>query len=192
VTPPQLWLVRHGQTEWSESGRHTSRTEVRLTDVGRDQARALARALANHAFAVVLASPRARARETAVLAGFPDPEIDSNLAEWDYGEFEGMTRAEIRTRGDEWSDWTIFDGRVPGGETLDEVAARAAAVLARVERAAGDVLCFTHGHMGRVLASVAVGVAPALGAHLALGPAHVGVVGNEHEVRVLKLWNVRP
>jgi probable phosphoglycerate mutase len=192
MRPPQVWLVRHGQTEWSESGRHTSRSEVPLTDEGRAAARALGPSLARHEFALVLASPRARARETAAGAGFPDAEVEPNLAEWDYGQLEGLTITAIRERGPEWADWTIFTGPVPGGETLAQVAARAAAVLARAERAPGDVLCFTHGHMGRVLAAVALGVDPAFGAHLALAPAHVGVVGNEHEVRVLRRWNFRP
>jgi len=186
----KLWLVRHGRTEWSESGRHTGRTEVPLTDEGRAEARALAPALAQHKFALVLASPRARARQTAADAGFPDAEVEPNLAEWDYGAFEGLTITAIRERGH--PDWTIFTGPVPGGETLAQVAARAAEVLARAERAPGDVLCFTHGHMGRLLAAVALGVDPAFGAHLALDPAHVGVVGHEHQVGVLRRWNFRP
>jgi broad specificity phosphatase PhoE len=190
--PPQLWLVRHAETEWSASGRHTSRTEVSLTEAGRLAARALAPALARHSFALVLASPRARARETAELAGFRHFEVDQNLAEWDYGELEGLTTPEIRARGGEWSRWTIWSGPVPGGETIEMVAARAAAVLVRVEGAAGDVLCFGHGHMSRVLTAVALALEPVAGRHLALDPATINVVGHEHEWRALRAWNARP
>jgi broad specificity phosphatase PhoE len=188
----QLWLVRHGSTEWSASGRHTSRTEVRLTDEGRAEARALARPLASHPFALVLTSPRARARETAALAGFANAPVDDDLAEWDYGELEGLTTPEIRARGGEWHSWTIFTGAVPGGETLDAVAARARRVLARVDDAAGDVLCFGHGHMSRVLTAVALGLDPHDGARFALDPATVNVVGHERELRALVRWNLRP
>ena len=190
--PPQLWLVRHAETEWSGAGRHTSRTEVSLTEAGREAARAIAQLPARHRFALVLVSPRARARETAELAGFADPEVDENLAEWDYGELEGLTTPEIRARGGEWSTWTIWTGGVPGCETIEHVAARASAVLARVDRASGDVLCFGHGHMSRVLAAVALGLAPDAGRHLALDPATINVVGDEHEWRALRLWNSAP
>jgi probable phosphoglycerate mutase len=189
--PPQLWLVRHADTEWSASGRHTSRNEVPLTERGREAARALARVLAPRRFALVLVSPRARSRETAELAGFAGAEVDENLAEWDYGELEGLTTAGIRARGAEWSNWTIWTGAVPGGETIAQVAARASAVLARVDRAPGDVLCFGHGHMSRVLAAVALGLTPDAGRHLALDPVTINVVGHEHEWRVLRVWNAR-
>jgi len=190
--PPQLWLVRHAETGWSASGRHTSRTEVALTEAGRQAARALAPALARQQFAVVLVSPRTRARETAELAGFRDLEVDENLAEWDYGELEGRRTQEIRARGGEWSRWTIWTGPVPGGETIEQVATRASAVLGRVERAPGDVLCFGHGHMSRVLTAVALGLEPVAGRHLALDPATINVVGHEHEWRALRVWNARP
>jgi len=190
--PPELWLVRHAETEWSKSGRHTSRTEVALTKAGREAAQALAGTLASRRFALVLVSPRARAQETAELAGFADPEVDENLAEWDYGELEGLTTTEIRARGDEWSSWTIWTGAVPGGETIAQVAARARAVVARVDRAPGDVLCFGHGHMSRVLAAVALGLAPDAGRHLALDPATINVIGHEHGWRALRMWNALP
>jgi probable phosphoglycerate mutase len=192
MTAPELWVVRHAETDWAVSGRHTSTTEVSLNDAGRTAARKLAPVLAAHEFALVLASPRARGRETAALAGFPAASVEPNLAEWDYGEFEGLTTDEIRARGRDWARWRLFCDPVPGGETLEQVANRAAAVLARIERAGGDVLCFTHGHMGRVLTAVALGVAPEVGEHLALDPACVGVVGSEHESRVLRRWNLRP
>ncbi len=136
--------------------------------------------------------PARRARETAALAGFADVEVDENLAEWDYGELEGLTTPEIRARGDQWSNWTIWTGAVPGGETIEQVATRSSAVLARVDRSAGDVLCFGHGHMSRVLTAVALGLAPDAGRHLTLDPATINVVGDEHEWRALRFWNARP
>jgi broad specificity phosphatase PhoE len=190
--PPQLWLVRHAETEWSASGRHTSRTEVPLTEAGREAARALAPMLARHRFALVLVSPRARAQETAEAAGRADAEVDENLAEWDYGELEGLTTPEIRARGGTWSTWTIWTGEVPGGERIEQVAARASAVLARLDGAPGDVLCFGHGHMSRVLVAVALGLAPDAGRHFVLDPATINVVGHEHECRALLAWNVHP
>jgi len=187
----EFWIVRHGATAWSENGRHTGTTDLPLLDTGRDGARALAPALAQHEFALALTSPLGRARETAALAGFPDAVVDDDLHEWNYGEFEGLTTQQIRARGDDWAHWTIFTGPAPGGETIDEVADRARAVLARAAAAGGNCICFTHGHMGRVLASVALGCEPELGAHLALDPATINVVGSEHDIPVLRLWNDR-
>ena len=189
TTTGELWLVRHGDTEWTVTGQHTSRTEVHLTDGGRAAASALAPHLAAHRFALVLTSPRERARETAALAGFPDAEIDPNLSEWDYGELEGQTTHSIRARGADWADWTIWTGPVPGGETLAQVAARAAAIVARAAGVDGDTICFAHGHYLRVLTAVALSSAPELGAHLALDPAAVNVIGNEYETRVLRAAN---
>jgi broad specificity phosphatase PhoE len=184
-------LVRHAETEWSASGRHTSRTDVPLTDEGRVVASALRPGLARHRFACVLTSPRARARETAALAGFADATVDDDLAEWDYGDLEGETTAEIRARGGSFTEWTIFTGAVPGGEGIEQVAARAARVLTRAEAAGGAVLCFGHGHMLRVLTAVALGLAPNDGARFALDPATVNVIGWEHEQRALVRWNAR-
>jgi broad specificity phosphatase PhoE len=189
---PELWLVRHAETEWSRSGRHTSRSDIPLTDKGRDAARALAPVLAAHDFALVLASPRQRARETAALAGFPDAEIDPNLAEWDYGDLEGVTSDHIRARGGDWAGWTVWTGAIPGGETIEQVATRATAVLARVDGAAGDVLCFSHGHLSRVLTAVALGFDAHAGARFALDPATVNVIGHERETRALRRWNGEP
>ena len=184
--------MRHAETEWSSSGRHTSRTDVALTEAGQEAARSLARVLASHPFALVLVSPRVRARETAELAGFTDFLVDENLAEWDYGALEGLTTAEIRARGGDWSQWTIWTGDVPGGEGLEQVATRASAVLARVDDAAGDVLCIGHGHMLRVLTAVTLALQPIAGRHLALDSATINVVGYEHEWRALRVWNARP
>jgi probable phosphoglycerate mutase len=191
-TSGELWIIRHGATEWSATGRHTSRTDVPLMETGLAAARALAPALARHAFAVSLTSPMARARATAAAAGFPDAVVDDDLREWDYGELEGLTTSEIRARGGEFSEWTIWRGPVPGGETIDEVAARARRVLERVARAGGDVVCFGHGHASRVLVAVALELAPVEGAHFVLDPATISVVGSEHDERALRVWNAPP
>ena len=185
----ELWLVRHGETEWSASGRHTSRTDLALTRAGRAAAQRLAPDLAAQRFALVLTSPLLRARETAALAGFPDAVVDDDLHEWDYGELEGLTSDEIRGRGADFAEWTIWTGSVPGGETGERVAARATRVLDRAGAAAGDVLCFGHGHALRVLTAFALGFASAAGAHFALDPATINVVGWEHDARALRVWN---
>jgi broad specificity phosphatase PhoE len=188
---PDVWLVRHGPTEWSESGRHTGRTDVPLTDAGRTAAAALAPRLAGHHFALVLASPAARALETARLAGFGECTVVPELSEWDYGDFEGLTTAEICARGPEWADWTVWTGLLPGGETIGDVGRRAERVIARADAAPGDVLVFGHGHQLRILAAIAVELGARAGSRLALDPASISVVGNEHESRVLRTWNVR-
>jgi broad specificity phosphatase PhoE len=188
----ELWIIRHAETEWSASGRHTSRTDVALTDAGRAPAAALAPALTRRAFGLVLTSPMSRARDTAAAAGFGEAVVDDDLHEWDYGELEGLTSRQIRDRGGEFANWTIWQGPVPGGETIADVAARAARVLERVAAAPGDVLCFGHGHAARVLAAVALELGPPAGARLALDPARISVVGSEHEVRALRVWNADP
>ncbi len=189
---PQMWMVRHGPTEWSESGRHTGRTDVPLTAAGRFAASALAPALAGHHFDLVLASPASRALDTARLAGFDACVVAPDLSEWDYGDLEGLTTAEIRARGTEWADWTVWRGPVPNGETVEDVAQRAERVIARIDAVQGDVLVVGHGHQLRVLAAVALELGPRAGAALALDPARISVVGHEHESRVLRTWNARP
>jgi probable phosphoglycerate mutase len=186
---PDIWLVRHGETAWSATLRHTSRTDVELTDDGRAAATALAPRLAAHEFALVCSSPMARSRETARLAGFPDPVLDGDLCELDYGELEGLTTEEIRKRGPEWRGWTVWTGALPGGETLAAAAARARRVLERADAAGGDVLLFGHGHLTRILAATALDLEPACGARLILEPAHVSVIGYERDVRALRRWN---
>lgn len=186
----ELWIVRHGETEWSSAGRHTSYTDLPLTDAGHARAAALAPRLAAHSFALVLRSPRTRAAQTADAAGFAGAEVDDDVCEWDYGELEGLTTAEIRARGGVFTDWSIWRGPVPGGESIDAVAARARRVIARADAAAGDVLVFGHGHFLRVFVAVALGFDPVAGERFGLDAARVGVLGAEHEVRVLRLWNV--
>ncbi len=187
----EIWIVRHGATEWSTSGRHTSRTDVDLTDDGRVAARALAPVLAGHRFALVLTSPKVRARDTAAEAGFADAVVDHDLHEWDYGELEGITTSAIRARGGPFADWTIWRGPVPGGESIDQVEARARRVLERVAGAGGDVLCFGHGHASRVLVAVALDLDPHAGARFVLDPATISTVGSEHGERALLAWNAR-
>jgi probable phosphoglycerate mutase len=184
---PRLWLVRHGETEWSRSGQHTSRTDIPLTELGQRQAAGVTRKLADHEFALVLSSPRIRALETARLAGFGDRvETTDDLLEWDYGEDEGRTTPEIRENRPGWTIWT--DGP-RGGEVADEVAARVDRVIARVREADDDVLLFAHGHVLRVLAARWVGEPPAAGRYLELGTATVSVLGWERETPTIERWN---
>ena len=186
---PDIWLVRHGETEWSASGRHTGRTDVPLTAGGRAAASALAPVLAAHEFELVLVSPSSRALDTARLAGFADAVVDADLLERDYGDVEGRTTDEIRDRGPDWADWTVWSGAVPGGETPAEVGARAARVLAAADAAAGDVLLFGHGHQLRILTAVALDLDPRAGERFVLAPATVSIVGPEHELRAIRVWN---
>jgi broad specificity phosphatase PhoE len=180
-------LVRHGETEWSSSGRHTSYTDVPLTDHGRDEARPLAARLAGIDFALVLTSPRERARETCELAGLGDQcEVTDDLAEWDYGEYEGRTTADIRVSV---PDWTIFSHGAPGGETAEQVAARADRVITRAERAGGLVAMFSHGHFLRVLGARWIGLAASGGARLGLDTATLSFLGHERDQHVLRMWN---
>jgi len=183
----ELWLARHGETAWSLSGRHTGRTDVPLTARGERQAVALGERLRAVSFALVLASPLERARRTAELAGFGDVlELDEDLVELDYGEYEGCTTAEIQRARPGWELWR--DG-CPGGETIAEAAARADRVLARVRGLDGPVLLAGHGHLTRMLASRALTLEPAHGRHLALDPASLSIVGSEHAAPALRLWN---
>ena len=187
-----VWMVRHGETEWSAALRHTGVTDIALTDAGRAGAVALAPLLAGHPFALVLTSPASRSRETARLAGFPDATVDPDLHEREYGEFEGRTTAEIRARGPEWADWSVWTGALPGGETPDAAGVRARRVLARADAAAGDVLLFGHGHQLRILTAVALDFGPRAGARFALDAARLSVLGWERDVRVVSLWNRAP
>ena len=180
-------LVRHGETEWSRDGRHTGRTDVPLTDVGRRQAERLEDALGEWSTPRVIVSPLGRALDTCRLAGFGDrAELSGALLEWDYGEYEGLTAAEIREERPGWSLWR--DG-APGGETSDEVAARVDRVIAEARSAGGDVLLFAHGHLLRVLTARWLGLEPAAGRFFALDPATLSTLGYERETSVIRLWN---
>ena len=184
--PDELWIVRHGETEWSRDGRHTSRTEVPLTEPGEQAARLLADRLAGVGFGLVLTSPRDRARRTAALAGFPDAHVEDDLAEWDYGDYEGITTAEIRTTVPGWTVWT---DPCPNGETAEQVASRLDRVVAKVRVHGGRVLVFGHGHASRALACRWLGLPVADGRLLRLDTATVSVLGYEHESPAVARWN---
>jgi broad specificity phosphatase PhoE len=180
-------LVRHGETAWSAAGRHTGRTDIGLDPVGEQQARKLAEQLQGRHFDAVLSSPRRRARQTCELAGYgADAVVTDDLAEWDYGAYEGLTTVEIRQSIPEWSLW---DDGVLAGETIAEVGVRADRVLDPYRSGATDVLVFSHGHLLRVLAARWLGLEPTEGRLLALDPATVGVLGQEHADPVIRLWN---
>jgi probable phosphoglycerate mutase len=183
----QLWLVRHGETEWSASGQHTSRTDIPLTPTGERQAIALGHTLAGHAFALVLSSPRVRAFDTCRLAGLGDKaQITDDLQEWDYGIYEGRTTADIRK---DMPGWSVWNSPVPGGETAERVAERTRRVIDRAVAAGGDVALFAHAHVLRVLAACWLGLPPEAGRLLALGTASLNVLGYERETRVISVWN---
>lgn len=180
-------LVRHGETEWSASGKHTSYTDVPLTESGRRDAERIGARLAGRRFALVLASPRERARETAALAGFGGAvEVDENLVEVDYGEYEGRTTPEIRTERPGWSVWTDDS---PGGETVDQVGERADRVIERVLAVDGDVAVFAHGHLLRILAARWIELPAVYGGNLLLHTGSVSELGFERERRAIVLWN---
>ena len=184
---PELVLVRHGETDWSATGRHTSHTDLPLTRSGRQRAAALADALAGHTFALVLSSPLRRARETAELAGFGEAaEPFGELHEWDYGQYEGLTTPQIRAQNPTWDLWR--DG-CPGGESPEQVRARADGVLERVTEATGDVLLFAHGHILRVITARWLQMPVAAGARFALAAGALSRLGYERDTRVVDEWN---
>lgn len=186
---PELWLIRHGETEWSASGRHTGRTNIPLTEEGIRQGRALGRYLAGRSFALVLTSPLSRAADTCGLAGYGDvAQPCEDLLEWDYGRAEGHTTAEMRAELPGWSVWTTGP---PGGETVDAVGRRTDRVIARAVEAAGDVALFAHAHVLRILAARWLGLPANDGRLFLLGPASVSVLGWEREVRAISRWNDR-
>lgn len=184
---PRLILVRHGQTDWSESGRHTGWTDVPLNDAGRRQARLLAARLTGMTFALVLSSPLSRALDTCRVAGLAAAaEVDPDLREWDYGEIEGRTTDEIR---ESLSGWTVWDGPVEGGESLGDVGRRVDRVIERALGVDGDVAVFGHGHCLRILTARWLGLEPAAGALFELSTATISRLGWERERRVVELWN---
>lgn len=192
----ELWLVRHGETEWSLDGRHTSVTDIPLTDRGRERARELRDYFGGRKFAAVFASPMQRAKETCAIAGYgDDAQIEPNLMEWSYGESEGRTTAEMRAKyGPQWSVWT---NPIVGGETVDQVGERADKVIARAldaVKAAGPdkpqtVALFAHAHVLRILAVRWIGLPAADGKMFALGTGSLSVLGFEREQRVISRWN---
>jgi broad specificity phosphatase PhoE len=187
VRPVEVRLIRHGETEWSRSGRHTGRTDVPLTDLGRHQGELLGRRLRGRSFALALTSPLGRARETCRLAGLGEGALlRDELREWDYGDYEGITTPEIRSRRPGWFLWR--DG-CPGGETAAEVGTRADRVVAELRAAGGDCAVFAHGHVLRVLAARWLGLPPEEGSLLGLSTATLSILGYERDTPVLWLWN---
>jgi broad specificity phosphatase PhoE len=183
----EIVLVRHGETEWSRDLRHTGRTDIPLTEAGREQAEVLRAPLSEWKFARVYSSPLSRAMETCRLAGLGDrAELSEALLEWDYGEYEGITTKEIREKRPDWFLWR--DG-CPGGETSEEVGARVDPLIAELKRAEGDVALFAHGHILRVLAARWLGLPPQDGKLLALLTATLSVLGYERETEVIRRWN---
>jgi broad specificity phosphatase PhoE len=184
---PESVLVRHGETEWSRTGKHTGSTDVPLTERGREQARALGAALRDRSFQIVLASPLQRAWETCGLAGYGDvAQRRDELREWDYGAYEGRTTPEVR---EEHPGWTLWRDGVPGGETDAHVGARADRVIGELRSLPGDVALFAHGHFLRVLAARWLGLEPADGRLFALDTATISVLGYERETSVIRVWN---
>lgn len=187
----QLWLIRHGETEWSLSGAHTSRTDIPLTERGRERAEALKAYLNGRRFDAVLTSPMQRARETCSIAGYGWQAVpDEGLKEWDYGVYEGKTTPEIRATQ---PDWSVWKDEITGGETVEQVGTRADGVIARALAAVpggdGKVALFAHAHILRILAARWIGQPPTTGQSLVLGTGSVSVLGYERETKVIEHWN---
>jgi broad specificity phosphatase PhoE len=183
----EVYVIRHGETEWSLSGQHTGVTDIPLTENGRTVARRLRPVLAEPAFQLVLTSPLRRARETCELAGLGSRAVlEPDLREWNYGDYEGLTRKQIHAKA---PDWMIFRDGCPGGETPAQVGARADRVIARVRAAPGDVALFAHGHVFRVLVARWIGLPPGAGQHFLLDTATLNVLGYYRDSPAVKIWN---
>jgi broad specificity phosphatase PhoE len=189
---PRLFLIRHGETEWSLSGRHTGRTDIALTERGEEDAKALGNRLRTLPFSAVLTSPSRRARRTCELAGLAAAtEIDSDLSEWDYGDYEGLTSAEILEAR---PGWNLFLDGCPNGESPARVSDRADRVIAGLKEREGNIALFSHGHFGRALAARWIGSPVDLGRRFSLAPASLSVLDHEHQNAqepVVALWNER-
>jgi broad specificity phosphatase PhoE len=183
----QVYVVRHGETEWSLSGQHTGVTDIPLTENGRAVARRLQPILAKVSFSLVLTSPLGRARETCELVGLGGrATVEPDLMEWNYGEYEGLTAKQIHAKR---PGWVIFRDGSPGGETPKDVAVRADRVIARVRAAPGNVALFAHGHIFRVLVSRWIGLPPAAGQHFLLDTATLNILGYYRDSPAVKVWN---
>jgi probable phosphoglycerate mutase len=182
-----LFCIRHGETEWSLSGQHTGVTDIPLTDNGRDLAKRLRVPLSRHAFSLVLVSPLKRALETCALAGLADDaQIEADLMEWNYGDFEGLTSAEIRASR---PDWLVFRDGCPNGESPEEVGSRVDRIIARALTMEGDVALFAHGHVLRTLGARWIGLPAQGGMHFLLDTGTICVLGFYRGVRAVKMWN---
>lgn len=183
----EVVLVRHGETEWTRTRQHTGRTDLPLTEEGRNQARLVGQALGDRTFGLVLTSPLRRARETCELAGFGVvAQVRGDLAEWDYGEYEGRKTVDIRA---EQPGWSLWDDGVPGGESPADIGLRADRVLEEIRTAGVDTLVFGHGHQLRVLAARWLGLEPADGRLFVLGTAAISILGYERETAAMLRWN---
>lgn len=186
----ELWLIRHGETEWSVAKRHTGRTDIPLTPTGERQAAALGRSLAGRRFALVLCSPLRRARQTCELAGYGEvATMTDDLLEWDYGVYEGKTTKEIRLEQPGWSIWTAS---VAKGESIEQVGCRAQRVIQLALASGGDVVLFAHAHILRILTACWLGLPPDAGQLFVLRTASISVLGFEHETPVMTQWNLLP
>jgi probable phosphoglycerate mutase len=183
----RLFAIRHGETAWSVSGRHTGTTDIPLTKAGREVAKRMRPLLARTAFELVLCSPLQRARETCDLAGLGDGAIvEPDLGEWNYGRYEGLTTSEIHETA---PGWQVFRDGCPGGEAPEQVAARADRVIARSRALGGNVALFAHGHLLRVLAARWIGLPPLAGQHLLLDTGTLCILGDYRGVPALEIWN---
>jgi broad specificity phosphatase PhoE len=183
----EVVLVRHGETEWSRAGKHTGRTDIPLTERGRQEAETVGLELRGRRFALVLTSPLARASETCRLAGLGElAEQRDELMEWDYGAYEGRETIDIRK---ERPGWTLWRDGVPEGETIAQIQARVDREIAELRSVAGDAAVFAHGHLLRVLAARWLGLEPAAGRLFALDPATISILGYERETPVVRMWN---
>lgn len=182
----EIWMVRHGETEWSRSGQHTGITDLPLTEAGEQAARALGRFLGRTSFDQVFTSPLQRARRTAELAGITKSKIDPELLEWNYGEYEGRTRAQVRADA---PDWTVWKDGAPGGESPQQVSDRVDRVIKRYSAFTGRVLLVAHGHVLRALGARWLGQPVALGEHLPLDTATLCILGYDRGLPVLQRWN---
>ena len=186
----ELWLIRHGETEWSRTGQHTGKADIALTEVGEAQARVLRTALDGREFARVFVSPLRRAQQTCELAGYGGAAVTlPDLREWDYGDYEGLTSTDIQRERPSWSIWN--DGPV-GGEAIDEVGARAQRLIAALEGVEGSIALFAHGHILRILAATWRELPPDAGRLFALSAGSISVLGFEHGTRVIRSWNQVP
>jgi len=186
---PLLYVVRHGATEWSRSGQHTGRTDLPLLAEGEEQARATGSLLSGIDFSLVLCSPLQRAQRTCELAGLLDRAvIDTDLQEWDYGDYEGVTTPTIR---ESVSGWTVWSGTCPNGETIEQVSTRADRVIERVRKESGNVIVFAHGHFLRVLTARWCELDPVEGQRFILDPATLSILGWERETPAVRQWNSR-
>ncbi len=184
----EIFIARHGATEWSVSGQHTSATDLPLLEQGREEAGAMAAKVAGVQFALVLCSPLLRARQTCELAGFSDAaQITDDLREWDYGDYEGLTTPQIRERDPSWDLWTQG---CPQGETPDQIGARVDRVLARFAEVDGNGIAFAHGHVLRVLTARWLEMGVAAGARFKLEAGSIGVLGHERETQVIERWSL--